>query len=107
SYEEWTEGMGSSYGLIYATHWIATDNSYDLICFSENKHNEYLNPNPGFGFCQAPLPPIECDSLATGVENIYSSEVKVFPNPATSFVTLFVNSKSSFNRVEIKSLEGK
>jgi len=106
SYEEWTEGMGSSYGLIYATHWITTDNSYDLICFSENKQNEYLNINPGFGFCQAPLPPIECDSLATGVQLTHAYQIHVFPNPVDETLTLNIPVESSVTHFVLQSIIG-
>jgi hypothetical protein len=106
AFEEWIEGVGSNNGLIYATYWLVTDNSYDLICFSENKQNEYLNPNPGFGFCTAPLPPVECDSLATGIENEFSTGITLFPNPASVFITVRTSGEVFFNRYIVKEMTG-
>ncbi len=106
AFEEWIEGVGSSYGLTYASHFVVTDNSYDLICFSENKQPEYLNPNPGFGYCQSPLPPIECDSLATVVPSILQSEIEVFPNPVVETLNVQLNEKDGVNRYELQTVMG-
>lgn len=106
THEEWIEGMGSTYGLIYATYWMVTDNSYDLICFSESKVNKFLNPNPGFGYCQAPFPPVECDSLATGVTLIEKADAPIYPNPATSRIVIDITFKSP-DRFELKDVQGR
>lgn len=107
TYEEWIEGMGSNYGLIYATFWMVTDNSYDLICFSENKVNEFLNPNPGFGFCQAPFPPVECDSLATGVHVLYEKKPLIYPNPVSSRIVIDASGKNTPDEFDLRDVSGR
>lgn len=61
-WESWIEGVGSNYGLGYATYWIMTDNSYDLVCFNSNGGLKYQNPAPTFAFCLPPYPMIDCDT---------------------------------------------
>ena len=60
--EYWIEGIGSSWGLPFATFWSITDNSYDLSCFNTTKKVVYQNPSPTFGMCSGTLPTITCDS---------------------------------------------
>ncbi|MDZ4847091.1 MAG: PKD domain-containing protein [Chitinophagales bacterium] len=60
--EAWIEGVGSNFGLPYATYWTITDNSYDLVCFNHLGGLKYQNPNPGYGFCSSPYPEIGCDT---------------------------------------------
>jgi hypothetical protein len=73
--EYWIEGVGSSLGLVYASYWLLTDNSYDLNCFYDQNELAFTNPDPVYGFCTFPLPFIECDSMLTSVppvQNDYS-----------------------------------
>jgi len=60
--ESWIEGVGSNWGLPYATYWMLTDNSYDLVCFNHLGGLKYQNPSPAYGFCTPPLPEITCDT---------------------------------------------
>jgi hypothetical protein len=85
--EYWIEGVGSSWGLPYATFWSATDNSYDLTCFYQEGNLKYGNSAPGYGYCQAPLPAITC--VTTGIEDgVEKLHFRIFPNPTTSEVQL-------------------
>ena len=59
--EYWIEGIGSNFGLIYASYNCITDNSYDLICFNVNDSLQFQNSSPSFGYCTSPFPPLECD----------------------------------------------
>lgn len=89
--EQWIEGIGSLWGLPFATVWSITDNSYDLACFYRNGHLSYLNPSPTFGYCQGPLPDISCDSLLNSTETgIPQTDMglAIFPNPASQQVTI-------------------
>ena len=84
--EIWIEGIGSNMGLVYASYWQLTDNSYDLICFYNETELEYVNPDPTFLFCISPLPDLQCE-LNTSVEagpdeNTFS----VYPNPAGEYL---------------------
>lgn len=60
--EYWIEGIGSSWGLPWATFWSITDNSYDLSCYNTLGKVVYENPSPTFGMCAGTLPVITCDS---------------------------------------------
>lgn len=81
--EYWTEGVGSNYGLIYATHW-ETDNSYDLICLNTAHNTEYVNAMPNYTFCMD-HPTVYCDSVSPlGVNPPEAKErFSVYPNPVT------------------------
>ena len=91
--EYWIEGVGSSWGLPFATFWSITDNSYDLSCFYKNNAFEYKNPSPVFGFCQAPHPEIICDSLSTSVTEQAPGNIlfHLYPNPAFDIINLNIN----------------
>lgn len=106
-FENWIDGAGSEAGLIYASHYMITDNSYDLICFSENGVNEYLNVNPGFGFCQAPLPPIVCDSLATGITGPDDFGTLLYPNPAANSVEVELKHPEKVTGYEVTDISGR
>ncbi len=88
--ELWIEGVGSSWGLPYATYWSATDNSYDLTCFFIDQQLMYGNPSPGYGYCQAPLPAINCDSVLTSAPGqvFRNTLFSLYPNPASDMVSL-------------------
>jgi len=90
--EYWIEGIGSSWGLPFATFWSITDNSYDLSCFYKNENLQYENPSPTYGFCQAP-PSITCEiisSVETGLE-LKTQLFEIFPNPAAEEINLVLN----------------
>ncbi|HZV70342.1 MAG TPA: T9SS type A sorting domain-containing protein [Saprospiraceae bacterium] len=100
-YESWTEGVGSSLGLTYASYWLLTDNSYDLNCFYSDDELQYINPQPAYAFCSAPLPDIHC-SLTTAVEPVtLEQKIIVYPNPA--FDELTFSSKVDFYKVIISN----
>lgn len=108
--ETWTEGIGSSMGIIYATYWLLTDNSYDLNCFYEGSELQYTNPSPGYAFCTPPYPESECDPiLAAEHPQDQEMEVTIFPNPVTS--SLFIESTAPikcmqvYNSIGIKMLD--
>jgi hypothetical protein len=67
--EYWIEGVGSSWGLPFATFWSITDNSYDLSCFYSGDQLKYVNDSPQFSYCIAPVPEISCDSITTSIED--------------------------------------
>lgn len=97
--EDWIEGVGSSWGLPFATFWSATDNSYDLTCFYEAQQLKYGNPSPTYGFCQAPLPIITCDSVFSPVsENTLKNTLfNLYPNPASDIFTLNIDNRNNAN----------
>jgi len=107
NFENWIDGVGSEFGLVYASHSVVTDNSYDLICFSENGVNEFLNSSPGFGFCQAPLPPIVCDSLATGIFSPEDFGTLLYPNPAMNEVEVELNHPENVKGYEVTDISGR
>ena len=106
-FENWIDGVGSESGLVYASHFVVTDNSYDLICFSENGVSEYLNSSPGFGFCQAPLPPIICDSLATGLADLEDLGTLLYPNPGMSEIEVELKHPEKVNSYEVTDVSGR
>jgi len=106
-FENWIEGVGSELGLIYASHSSFTDNSYDLICFSENDVHEYLNPAPGFGYCLEPLPPVACDTLVSGIPSPENFEILLYPNPAWDQMLMEIKNDKEASSYEITDVEGR
>lgn len=107
SYEEWIEGVGSNYGLIFASYWIVTDNSYDLLCFSEEQAISYQNPTPGFGYCTPPLPPDECEAIPTSTATTAAVELNFYPNPATTEVHVSTSFYAADQRLQITDAAGR
>lgn len=104
-YESWIEGIGSDLGLTYASYWLLTDNSYDLICFKEENKVLYKNDDPSFFFCLAPLPEVECDSTTTSTNYInHSGDLALFPNPAFDLVT--IRSFAEYHQIDIINATG-
>jgi hypothetical protein len=108
--ETWTEGVGSSFGLIYATYWILTDNSYDLNCFYEGNVLSYTNPSPAYAFCTAPYPEVECAPIISStMDKEADLELTLYPNPVVS--SLFVEgwedirSVAGYNLLGVNVLE--
>lgn len=101
--EYWIEGVGSSWGLPFATFWSITDNSYDLSCFYSGDQLKYVNDSPQFGYCTAPVPEITCDSITSSTEPPIPEDAEffVFPNPATDQVTLKQPGNSFQEKVSI------
>ncbi len=91
--EYWIEGVGSSWGLPFATFWSITDNSYDLSCFYESQDLKYENPAPIYGFCQGPPLNISCEIISNiSTEPLGDTGLfELFPNPASEEVTLKIN----------------
>jgi len=103
--ETWTEGIGSSMGLVYATYWLLTDNSYDLNCFYEGNDLQYTNPLPVYAFCTAPLPYNVCATVITSVHQEPDAiTVTVYPNPV--FSALAIESSTLFKTVDILNIMG-
>jgi hypothetical protein len=94
--EYWIEGVGSSWGLPFASFWSITDNSYDLTCFYETQQLMYTNPSPTFGFCNS-IPTFTCDPIVTEIATSSLAEILVdlYPNPAGNMVTLDLNTEES------------
>ena len=96
--EYWIEGVGSSWGLPFATFWSITDNSYDLSCFYDKQDLKYENPSPNYGYCQAP-PSITCEiisSVETGLE--FEKKIfEIYPNPAFEDITIAITNVEHTN----------
>ncbi|MGB3079638.1 MAG: T9SS type A sorting domain-containing protein, partial [Saprospiraceae bacterium] len=102
--ESWTEGVGSSLGLTYASYWQLTDNSYDLTCFYNEHILNYTNPQPAYLFCTAPLPDIQC-SATTSVLHVQTEQnFTIYPDPALDELT--VSSIIDFHSVHIFNVMG-
>jgi hypothetical protein len=98
--ETWTEGIGSSMGLIYATYWLLTDNSYDLNCFYEGNELQYTNPSPQYAFCTPPYPDSECvPILAAEDPGEDVLQVSLFPNPVVT--SLFIESQCDIKTLQV------
>ena len=98
--EYWIEGVGSNLGLVYASYWLLTDNSYDLNCFYNEGQLAFTNTEPSYEFCSSPLPVIECDSLPTAIPPIRNDLVfKIYPNPAEDI--LYVSPASGVAEIRI------
>jgi hypothetical protein len=103
--ESWIEGIGSSMGLVYATYWLLTDNSYDLNCAYEDGHLEYVNPNPAYAFCTPPFPESECDSVVSVPRPVPDPPfVRLIPNPVLT--TLYLEASPGIQTIEIYDLVG-
>ena len=103
--ESWIEGIGSSLGLVYASYWLLTDNSYDLNCFYEGNNLHYSNPFPTYAFCTAPFPDSECAPVITATDPEPDPiSLTLFPNPV--FSALAVQSSALFKSVEIVNAMG-
>lgn len=103
--EDWIEGVGSSWGLPFATFWSATDNSYDLTCYYQAQQLKYGNPYPIYGYCQAPLPVIICDSALSFVKTLNNNFIiNIFPNPTPDKVTVY--SLEKIKAIEIYNMLG-
>jgi hypothetical protein len=97
--EYWIEGVGSSWGLPFASFWSITDNSYDLSCFYENHELNYKNPSPVYGYCQAPQPMIDCEIISSisTEQDIKGSFFSMYPNPGFDEVTFDVENPDHKN----------
>jgi hypothetical protein len=85
--ESWIEGVGSSLGLVYASYWQLTDNSYDLNCFYKQHQLQYTNPNPEYQFCLAPLPDITCEQTTlVPPDDLLAG--RLYPNPVGDYLTI-------------------
>ncbi|MCF8239599.1 MAG: T9SS type A sorting domain-containing protein [Saprospiraceae bacterium] len=107
--EEWIEGIGSTWGLPFATVWSITDNSYDLTCFYQDGHLSYGNPSPSYAYCQPPYPESSCDSVVTSVGDVALPDgqaIWIFPNPAHDQVIVEVMDVGNDAELEIWSMMG-
>ena len=102
--EYWIEGVGSNLGLVYASYWLLTDNSYDLNCFYHDKELGFTNPEPQYSFCTPPLPEITCEPLTTSIPDIDADKCQLFPNPAINDITVTTSEEPV--RTEIISATG-
>jgi len=103
--ETWTEGIGSSMGLVYATYGLLTDNSYDLNCFYEGSNLRYTNPSPSYAFCTPPYPNSECLPVLSA-QDLPKDEpqVNLFPNPVLS--TLVIESAEHIESIQLYNAIG-
>lgn len=100
--EDWIEGIGSSWGLPFATYWSATDNSYDLTCFYQEQQLRYGNPSPGYGYCQPPLPVINCEPVITSVKEVTTDfNFTIFPNPAFKNISITCSFPDRFKKGDL------
>lgn len=104
-WETWTEGLGSSLGLPYASYYFMSDNSYDLTCFRVKEQVLYSNPTPYYAYCTSPLPNIVCDSLTNSIQPIAANHSGVYPNPSSSL--LMIDPSYKFHEVRILNAIGK
>ena len=103
--ETWTEGIGSSMGLVYASYWILTDNSYDLSCFYTGNNLSYTNTEATYSFCTPPLPPGECELiLSTPEPDAEPMAVDIFPNPVYS--DIHIEGQAEIQRVQLFNTMG-
>ncbi len=81
--EYWIEGVGSSFALVYPSHW-ESDNSYTLTCFKTQNILRYKTPSPAYPYCAAPYPVIDCDTvISSSIQKTTNSfPGMVFPNPS-------------------------
>ncbi len=87
------EGMGSNYGLRYSDWPQHMDGGGGLICFSRNGDIVYHDTNFSINDCNAALNTTDLENLRTPI---------IYPNPATSQLTIEFQSASSKARaVEI------
>ena len=106
--EYWIEGVGSSWGLPFATFWSITDNSYDLSCFYEKQDLKYENPSPTYGYCQAP-PTITCEIISSvkATSEYDENWFEIYPNPASDELTLALwNNELPSAKIKIYNTSG-
>jgi hypothetical protein len=93
--ETWTEGVGSSLGLPYASYWLLTDNSYDLNCMYINDELAYHNPSPADA----------CEPIISSTDDdLEKIAVSLFPNPTTGIV--YVDSEKPVSSIVIYNAQG-
>lgn len=86
--EDWIEGIGSTMGLVYASYWQLTDNSYDLNCFYEENDLVWTNPAPQYLFCLAPQPPTDCEIINSTEDPDTKPDFVMYPNPAFDHINI-------------------
>ena len=102
--DTWTEGMGSHMGLVYASYWILSDNSYDLNCFYTDDELAYHNSFPNYAFCTAPFPPDTCALSTSNDPDITPDDVVIFPNPSS--LRFKIDTKAKFDRLAMYNVVG-
>jgi hypothetical protein len=78
----WIEGIGSieSHFLQPGTNYIVSDGpDYETLCFTEN--SILVHHNPAYATCAV-------DSVWSSVKDMGEMEIKVYPNPASSFLNI-------------------
>ncbi len=103
--ESWIEGVGSDLGLVYASYWILTDNSYDLNCFYRDDLLQYANPFPAYAYCTAPFPDVECEPVITSADAVRDGVVRLYPNPVST--SLSIQSSREIRQVDVFDMLGK
>jgi hypothetical protein len=90
-WDTWIEGIGSiGQGIIYSGYYN-TSPWYTLLCYKQNDLLYYMNPD--YTACYYPY---------VSVEEIYAeNEIRIFPNPATDYITLNVNKGQQIEQIII------
>ena len=101
--EYWIEGVGSSMGLVYASYWLLTDNSYDLNCHYLDEEVVFSNEAPTYNFCTSPLPEIECTTTASESPED-DRELILYPNPASD--KIFIRSERTIGKAILYTSQG-
>ena len=73
--ETWTEGIGSSFGLLCSGYWGIVGGYYCALCFHEN--GELIWQNPEYDAC-----------TVTAVEDNQDSDITIYPNPTSGMIVI-------------------
>lgn len=96
--DQWIEGIGSTFGLLYAHFNICfADAELHLLCVKDGNDIIYMNPH--FSSCYKA--PISLD------EKEFSSEVKIYPNPVISLSVMEISSNHKFTNLKIYDICGR
>ena len=71
--ETWTEGIGSSFGLLCSGYWGIVGGYYCALCFHEN--GELIWQNPEYDAC-----------TVTAVDENQDSDITIYPNPTNGLL---------------------
>jgi hypothetical protein len=90
------EGVGSTFGLLKPSPGCATDmDDYSLSCFSQDGQTLYPNPSS------------DCQLItSTNITDLFSGEIRVFPNPSNGSITIEFNHPFGISEVRINDMIG-
>ena len=94
-HETWIEGIGSNRGILQSgtSNWMG--GWYWLSCMTDNGELVYINPNIN-----------SCYLISTGIEEINSNELEIYPNPTSNRLTLKFPDPKIIKSISISDLEG-